>query len=179
MNITRQQPLLIFAILLGLAIVVGCATNSATPFGLRIHDDAICSDCGQCHENIEQTARPGWHDLRFVHRHKLYQGDPTCERCHGADACTTCHRLNKPASHTGGWKTIFHGKEAARDRRKCTVCHEGAYCQRCHQERPPSHGDNFRNRHAGVASGDQGACMFCHRPAFCAGCHPSRDFGEY
>lgn len=92
----------------------------------------------------------------FIQRHgQVVRREPqSCAACHTRESCLTCH-VAQPAvavaMHTAG---PGRGKGAS-----------------VHRRRPASHGDDFTDRHAPVASAAPRSCAACHARADCLDCH--------
>jgi hypothetical protein len=104
-------------------------------------------------------------------------------------------RLEEPASHKAPDFITHHGRDARRRPTSCATCHTQESCLTCHvaqpgvaaslhqagtgrgpgarvsRRRPPSHGDDFTERHASVASATPQNCAACHARADCLDCH--------
>ena len=159
---------------------------------LRVEDCGAChrkteaevveANCGACHASDARKIVPADHQAGWMSRHGAESQDRVfdehgrdCKACHGQDACTSCHRTRKPASHTGLWRVRLHGQEASWDRDSCKTCHETNTCTRCHQStRPMNHSAAWRSQH-GLAAETTGneSCTVCHRASQCAACHRS------
>jgi hypothetical protein len=103
--------------------------------------------------------------------------------------------LQAPASHEAPDFVLRHGRDAGRRPERCAACHTRESCLTCHvaqpgvaaslhlagpgrgpgaslaRHRPPSHGDDFTERHAAVASATPRSCAACHARADCLDCH--------
>jgi hypothetical protein len=131
--------------------------------------------CAVCHKQIRTDQKPPSHQLAWTRLH----GDTVrnagskienrCRLCHTEASCSTCHREQAPANHTGFWRYRGHGVAVDTNRSSCAVCHRSDFCDRCHRETAPqSHTGSWggtKNRH----------CLSCHlsgglvRP--CSLCH--------
>lgn len=104
-------------------------------------------------------------------------------------------KLEAPADHAAPGFLSQHGKEARRTTGTCATCHTRESCLACHvaqpavatelfasgpgrgqgatvaRRRPPSHGDDFTDRHAPLASASSRSCSACHARADCLDCH--------
>jgi hypothetical protein len=104
-------------------------------------------------------------------------------------------KLEPPPSHSAADFVQRHGQAARRTPQSCAVCHTRESCLTCHvgqpalasamhpaepgrgrgaaveRHRPASHGDDFTNRHASVASANPRSCSVCHARADCLDCH--------
>ena len=109
--------------------------NTPTMAGcLTCHDGKTAKNgCSTCHTNKLEPLTHRAADWRIIHAEKVTGGD--CTTCHKWNKrwCSTCHAL-RPRSHTGKWRAA-HGA-AVKVRRNCEVCHEAAFCERCHGELP-------------------------------------------
>ena len=108
---------------------------------------------------------------------------------------TIATKLEAPASHAAPDFVQRHGQAAERAPQKCATCHTQESCLTCHvaqpavavaihragsgrgpgasveRRRPASHGDDFADRHAPVASAAPRSCNACHARADCLDCH--------
>jgi hypothetical protein len=104
-------------------------------------------------------------------------------------------KLEAPASHAAPEFIQRHGQAARHDSESCATCHTQESCLTCHvaqpavavalhlagpgrgsgasvkRRRPASHGDDFTDRHAPVASTAPRSCTACHARADCLDCH--------
>jgi hypothetical protein len=104
-------------------------------------------------------------------------------------------RLEAPASHAATEFLQRHGQVARRESQSCAACHTQESCSTCHVTQPPigialhsagpgrgrgavvmrrrpaSHGDDFTDRHASMASASSRSCATCHIRADCLDCH--------
>jgi hypothetical protein len=104
-------------------------------------------------------------------------------------------KLEAPASHAAPEFIQRHGQAARHDPESCAACHTQESCLTCHvaqpavavalhlagpgrgsgasvkRRRPASHGDDFTDRHAPVASAAPRSCTACHARADCLDCH--------
>jgi hypothetical protein len=104
-------------------------------------------------------------------------------------------KLEAPASHAAPEFIRRHGDAVRHDPRSCAACHTQESCLTCHvaqptvavalhpagpgrgpgasvhRRRPASHGDDFTDRHAPVASAAPRSCQACHARADCLDCH--------
>ena len=113
------------------------------------------------------------------------------------DARSLAHRaeLRAPASHEDPSFVFRHGEPARREAGRCATCHTQESCLGCHQasptaalamhtpapgrgpgarverKRPPSHGLDFSDQHADVASARPQSCGACHARSQCLDCH--------
>ncbi len=103
--------------------------------------------------------------------------------------------LEAPPSHTTPGFVQQHGQAARRGPQSCAACHTQQSCLTCHvaqpevavamhapgpgrgpgasitRRRPPSHGDDFTDRHAPVATAAPKQCNSCHARPDCLDCH--------
>jgi len=139
--------------------------------------------CNVCHKYIKNNRMPLYHedrwvkhdDVRWIQRHgsEFYYNQNYCKRCHSdLNWCVNCHQEQKPRNHNNAWRRKTHGFAASWERKKCSVCHQEDFCERCHTSTTPlSHttswgGVNTINRH----------CLNCHFPVStvsCTVCHPN------
>ena len=101
---------------------------------LTCHDgDKAKRECSACHtsKSLPQNHRAA--DWVVVHADKQKEID--CAKCHKWTEkwCADCH-ATRPRSHTKTWRSD-HG-EVVKARRNCEVCHQAAFCIRCHGEVP-------------------------------------------
>lgn len=126
--------------------------------------------------------RPEDHTAMFRVRHGPAASSPDakCRYCHTGvsgsplSSCQDCHALMRPRSHTGRFRGVQHGREAAIDERACATCHEVDYCTSCHQIPPPNHFplNRFRLDHSRRARASARSCLTCHSfEATCSQCH--------
>ena len=104
-------------------------------------------------------------------------------------------KLEAPASHAAPEFIQRHGQVVRREPQSCAACHTRESCLTCHvaqpavavamhtagpgrgqgasvnRRRPASHGDDFTDRHAPVASAAAKSCTACHARADCLDCH--------
>lgn len=140
------------------------------------------NECAICHNERRQDTVPMFRDgARIQHDNTAlwqrthgseYKMDPkfcaTCHQNHEQD-CETCHRLEKPNSHTIAFRNRTHGLQASWDRSNCAVCHEEVSCIKCHQNTQPA-----SHRRAGWDRPADRHCVSCHFPQQennCAVCH--------
>ncbi|MCG8416912.1 MAG: hypothetical protein MJE77_03075 [Proteobacteria bacterium] len=164
------------------------------------HEDAAKSPdrvrigrCEVCHKTITsgvapmnhlvRRGLPEDHTLEFRRNHGEQAADPNanCAFCHDGlgksnrDSCFQCHNVMKPRDHNLGWRDDSHGREAAAERDRCTVCHTADYCTACHSVPPRSHQPYVEFRlggHAEVARFDLRSCFACHTfESTCSDCH--------
>ncbi len=138
--------------------------------------------CSQCHTSvvtIPLNHNGPWnrtHGKRTDFGNDVQGHGKDCRICHGSSACQSCHRDNKPSSHTGFFRVRGHGLKADIEKESCSVCHQEASCVRCHREtRPLNHKGTWRTTHGlaipGGVSGASGKCSLCHSTASCTECH--------
>jgi hypothetical protein len=104
-------------------------------------------------------------------------------------------KLEAPPDHAAPSFTQRHGASARRLSTSCATCHTQESCLTCHvaqpavaaslhsagpgrapgalvsRRRPPSHGEDFSERHASVAAAAPTSCNACHARADCLDCH--------
>lgn len=99
---------------------------------LTCHDGKKAKNsCRACHRDKAVPATHLSPDWDFVHPKAAEQFPAACIKCHGwtPNWCVTCHET-KPKSHGKDWRSQ-HGKRVA-ENRDCEVCHDAAFCERCH-----------------------------------------------
>jgi len=103
--------------------------------------------------------------------------------------------LKPPASHTDRRFQARHGAMSRRETKACSTCHTQESCLACHRaqpavasrmppegwgrgrgavierKRPDTHGRDFSDRHARLASSSPKTCNACHARAECLDCH--------
>ncbi len=103
--------------------------------------------------------------------------------------------LEAPSSHSTPDFLMHHGRAARRESETCSTCHTQQSCLTCHvaqpgvavalhaagpgrapgpslkRKRPASHGDDFTEAHARLASTAPRSCNACHARADCLECH--------
>lgn len=140
-------------------------------------------NCNACHGKNMKLEKPDDHQGLWL---KLHGDESTwrvfdehgkdCKACHGTDACSSCHKENRPSSHTGLWRMRGHGLAAGWERESCKTCHETGTCVRCHKEtKPLSHRGAWDSFHgfAAESTGNE-HCATCHSPGECAQCHANQ-----
>jgi len=152
-----------------------CHTTPDDPFGIPQakgylqfgHKTHVGSglDCEKCHGKANSPTLPS---------------NAICHTCHSADYqpldCSVCHPGNPPlpADHQLVTWQADHGLDAAMTTSDCSVCHEQAACDECHQ------GENlYGNPHPPTwkfnhfAETSYGAeCLTCHETReTCTNCH--------
>lgn len=134
----------------------------------------------------------------------------SCIDCHTdrgiSTNCTTCHTgsIQLPGSHlTDSWKNAQHGIAAMKNVKQCNQCHSysssyiikpgpnevaqyarnNEFCSKCHLNKPPGHGTDWRQVHGSKAQANRDGCLVCHndnRPGrsddsvtttYCVKCH--------
>ncbi|HUJ28469.1 MAG TPA: cytochrome c3 family protein [Myxococcales bacterium] len=168
------------------ALVAGAAGAACA----SCHDQNFCLDC---HARTAMTTieaqMPDRPDRAFIHRNDFIgrhpveaRADPvSCQRCHSASSCETCHQLSHVAGgspgarspHPSGWSVpgsgAFHGDAARRDIQSCASCHDqgdASNCVRCHKVGGiggDPHPASFRARHSISEARSDGRCLGCHR----------------
>ncbi len=125
-------------------------------------------ECSACHTSFphrpEGTAVPKmsncWacHNMRHGPQGKLAKGE--CEVCHNtpvAQLRPTANALSAP-NHTPDWAGKAHVAPAEKNlRTQCMMCHDGAFCDKCHQER----GISWKPKDPYTFDPQQN-CMVCH-----------------
>jgi hypothetical protein len=103
--------------------------------------------------------------------------------------------LEAPTSHAAPDFLMHHGRAARVESGTCATCHTQQSCLTCHvaqpavtlalhpagpgrapgpslkRKRPPSHGDDFTEAHARLATAAPKSCNACHARADCLECH--------
>lgn len=138
------------------------------------------TSCTTCHTKIRKDGKPESHLTLWKERHggvvyeEGLEGETNCAMCHTESWCVTCHKDEKPKSHTGQWRETGHAVASAMDRQACETCHQTDYCVRCHTNTAPRnhtlthwiylyHGQNAKT--------DSDACATCHTGSYCVMCH--------
>lgn len=101
---------------------------------LKCHDGKTAKNgCSTCHTDKALPENHKAADWAIVHADKQKEID--CAKCHKwtANWCAQCHST-RPRSHTPRWRTD-HGAKV-KTHRNCEVCHDAAFCIRCHGEVP-------------------------------------------
>jgi Cytochrome c7 and related cytochrome c len=152
------------------------------------------SNCQVCHTDersgpvpavLSRVVKPTSHteNFRIHHEEEAVKPGAPCFVCHttvspsavGKQECVSCHEVMMPVSHTARWKDDVHGKYAALDRSKCSICHVTDFCNRCHNETPRSHmplAEFKAGGHAQLAMLNERSCFTCHTFAnTCSECH--------
>lgn len=134
----------------------------------RAHVSVLRLDCVKCHNYLVHKASPeGKHVPRMA----------DCLRCHDGKTaksqCSACHTdKNEPLTHRAADWLVVHPSRADAKGADCNRCHKwtARWCSNCHEQRPRSHGNDWRSRH-----GDRVAvrrnCEACHAAPFCVRCH--------
>ena len=138
------------------------------------------SACAKCHGADKKREKPLDHAVNWERKHPqeakwrvFDQHGKDCKMCHGQDTCLTCHKNNKPRSHTALWRVRTHGVSAEWDREGCKTCHETGTCIRCHRTTAPlSHKGAWRQTHGLAAQTRSNEhCTVCHSRSECIACH--------
>jgi len=113
-------------------------------------------------------------------------------------------KIEAPASHEEPAFLTTHGRKLSRKQLmlKCGTCHTATSCEACHQvppqqvrllavagpgrgtgatvtrARPSTHGKNFTDGHAALASGSPQTCAGCHVQEQCLQCHRPNAGGQ-
>ncbi|HEU4699763.1 MAG TPA: hypothetical protein VFS40_11315 [Gemmatimonadales bacterium] len=146
------------------AVAASCATCHAQNFCLTCHVNALevpaiqalASDPRATAIKAELRAPPSHArpDFQQSHGGLALARPATCAACHTQQSCLTCHTSLPDAAR--GLATAGAGRGA------------GAVVTR---RRPPSHGQDFTEAHARVASARSATCATCHVQDFCLSCH--------
>lgn len=142
--------------------------------------DVPVSKCAACHGVDMRRVKPADHAVTWRTRHGqaatwrvFEQHGQDCKTCHQQDACTSCHKNERPRSHTALWRVRTHGVAAEWDRDTCKTCHESGTCVQCHKSNAPlNHRGGWIARHGMTAESKTDAkCGTCHASAECVACH--------
>jgi hypothetical protein len=149
----------------GIPVAASCATCHAREFCVSCHVDApetpAIQALGSDRRSLLLSARltrPRSHeapDFGRKHGNELGSTAQTCATCHTRESCLACHQGVVPRS-TESLATAGPGRGA------------GA---RIARKRPASHGPDFTDRHASLASAAPSSCAACHARAECLDCH--------
>jgi hypothetical protein len=141
-----------------------CATCHAREFCITCHVNApevpviqaLARDARSLAIEAELEAPPSHAAPDFIERHgrAAESGAGKCATCHTQESCLTCHTAQPTVA------VAMHGAGSGRG--------PGASVKR---RRPASHGDDFTDRHAPVASTAPRKCSACHARAECLDCH--------
>ncbi len=139
--------------------------------------------CTFCHVSGSEKIRPFDHSSNWLKLHgkdaKLQSDQENCNICHtkaNGNDCQSCHRREKPSTHTLGWRIRTHAHAASTDRSSCNVCHTQNDCVSCHTTTKPfthtamwggaysRHCNHCHLDSSGYVSGsvDKGNCSVCH-----------------
>jgi hypothetical protein len=154
------------------------------------HDANFCLDC---HAKtamvpaetlyVDRPDREFVHQKDFLGRHAVEErADPdSCQRCHSAQTCQTCHEHEgvSPGAagalnpHPKGWTLpgsgAFHGDAARRDITSCAACHDqgaSSNCVTCHSVGGIGgnpHPSSWQSHHSLAEAQRDGRCIACHR----------------
>lgn len=126
------------------------------------------TDCSVCHSELTPFTPPASHDNRWKETHGRmtdFNGKDNCLMCHQEETCLTCHKTEKPKSHTNLFRRKTHGVKAEFDRVQCLVCHRSDECESCHQASAnPIPAEIFHTPDA--------SCLTCHSPLAAQGPQP-------
>ncbi len=137
------------------------------------------ADCANCHQDFS-TKQLTIFGRSYRHGPHLESG-LDCALCHSnakkhgeirltSDSCDGCHRVEKPTSHTSGWRKE-HGAEALTAGAECSTCHDAtSFCEKCHGLTIP-HEAGWQNTHGAVAASQSKTCLQCHTTQDCQSCH--------
>ncbi|RJQ54655.1 MAG: hypothetical protein C4521_03930 [Actinobacteria bacterium] len=95
----------------------------------------------------------------------------TCQSCHAATFCTTCHNMELP--HPPSFRAQHGSEVKARPTgaQDCYQCHKGRTCENCHGIDMP-HPAGFIKKHSRVVKRyGEAVCVRCHSKASCESCH--------
>jgi len=151
------------------------------------------TNCEVCHKTITSESRPLAQDgfspslvhseaFRRHHADAARVADSQCRFCHtevaraDQDNCAGCHSAKRPRSHMAGrFNENTHGRLAAMDRKLCTTCHTGDFCNFCHNIPPRSHfplAFFAQGGHRNLAALNIRSCFTCHTfENTCMECH--------
>lgn len=126
------------------------------------------ADCTTCHSG----------------KHAFRHAQPYLSQIIGSRECLVCHGGRilpwTPMHERGDW-VQRHGKTALGDIPRCMKCHEYglAFCNECHQNKPPSHRPRQRWLvvHKRAAKEETRACFTCHKASYCKRCHINHTAG--
>ncbi len=96
------------------------------------HDGTKATNqCVKCHTRKEVPA--SHKDKNWLQIHPTMTETVNCGQCHAwsPDYCKKCH-ANRPASHSGNWKTEHAVRAKARGTKGCLFCHDQVFCNKCH-----------------------------------------------
>ena len=139
--------------------------------------EAACASChGKSAKKIEPPDHKGTWETSHgkAARWRVFgRHGRDCSVCHGTDSCDTCHKTQRPRSHTGLWRIRTHGAAASWDRDSCRTCHETGTCIACHKSTSPmNHIGAWSMTHGFAArSVADKSCNVCHSAGDCAACH--------
>jgi hypothetical protein len=145
-------------------VAASCATCHAREFCTECHVNApevpaiqaLAPDSRSLAHRTELRAPPSHEDPEFIRRH----GDPArresarCATCHTQESCLGCHAGSPDAVQAIPAAAPGRGRGAQVDR-----------------ERPVSHGLDFSETHAEIASSRPQSCSTCHTRPQCLSCH--------
>jgi hypothetical protein len=137
----------------------GRAQGTAPTACLTCHEAKKCTEC----HGVPVPHPSTW---RADHRREAAAEAALCARCHPAQECRACHKSRKPRSHGRGWSAT-HGQQ---DARRCVLCHEDAFCLKCHGL-PMPHPSNWTSAHQQTALQKGNVCFRCHQRTECVACH--------
>ena len=168
------------------------ASHQAPDFGLGGHGqlatagtDAVAASCATCHaKEFCVTCHVDAPETRAI---QALASDPRSLLLEAS--------LASPASHGRADFLENHRKDAGKDAAACQTCHTRESCLQCHlaqpkaaralyaagpgrgmgaattRRRPPSHGQDFSEAHAGPATSRPQSCAACHSITTCLDCH--------
>jgi len=168
------------------AVPVGAQTQPSMDQCLVCHNSQAkmdngrtAADCDTCHEMKAKGSTPTSHtNSDWAKRHGSIGVLSTCNVCHEAKSCRSCHAgIEMP--HQTSWLTRHGGRANAYGGDKaCRRCHGTTkFCDTCHRIQMP-HPNNFVGRHARTAE-RQGTttCFNCHVVDNCQACHQAHSNG--
>ena len=146
------------------AVAASCATCHAQNFCAECHVNApeiaaiqaLAPDSRIAAGSAKLRAPPSHRQPAFLERHGdlAADGARNCASCHTRESCLVCH------VGTPGVARTLAAASAARGR--------GAVIRR---RRPASHGADFSETHASIASARPATCAACHARPECLDCH--------
>jgi len=147
--------------------------------------DVAPGECEACH-TPDFELLPADHTETFLsgeHKDPAKADPAQCSQCHQSKACIKCHngegtladgakaRKIIPADHRRPEWASQHGGLYLAQKGMCSVCHEPASCQTCHQTTMP-HPATWLTDHAKGNGSLADDCKVCHTEReFCQDCH--------
>lgn len=142
-----------------------------------IQAGARCADChgetGHRLPRIKAAVQQGSMDKCFG-CHSQSEALSRCRLCHrsAVDRKPTSRKAMGSVAHDRGWGGARHGAPRSDI---CPICHDRAYCKKCHEIELPHPRDIWPGEHGKVAK-EEGTdrCAGCHTRVFCDDCHSIR-----